>query len=350
MPVFVQVVIVVLVAFLSQPAGGQSAPVGLSSSVEDFPQSLDQPNGVSCTPRGLCVVVTYGGEVDMLSGTRGVALVATGESLTAVSCPVITFCAAVGGSSDALVFRANSIRVFPVTSNGFDSIVHWESVSCPSPAFCMAGGGIIQGPHSGAGVVATWNGTHWSKAKVVDPFLASETHTFIGSLSCTGPAFCVAADGNDRTLQWNGTTWSFPRALNQPAVNDSFTVSCTSSSFCLALGQYPFDVLTWNGHTWRDRSPSHFYGDPYALEVSCTTPAFCVAVDDGGEASAWNGTRWSPAQTVDADNYFGAISCSASGACEAVGSKDDFVYLHLGRTKPALPVLCARFGCRVTTV
>jgi hypothetical protein len=39
---------------------------------------------------------------------------------------------------------------------------------------------------------------------------------------------------------------------------------------------------------------------------------------------SWTGTS----QTVDADNYFNAISCSAARVCEAVGSADDFVYLN----------------------
>jgi hypothetical protein len=343
-------VALVLTGLLSVPAGARSAPTLLSSSVQGFPPSQDEPNGVSCTPRGLCVVVTYGGTVFLVSGTHDVKEIAAGLSLTAVSCPAVTFCAAVGGSSDALVVRPAEVRAYPVTSAGFGSIVHWESVSCPSANFCMAGGGIIQGPHSGAGVVSTWNGHRWSVAKVMDPYLASETHSFIGSLSCTGPTFCVAADGNDRTLQWNGAKWSFPRQLNGPLVNDSFTVSCTSSTFCLALGQSPADVLAWNGRAWSRRSPSHFNTNAYALEISCVTPAFCVAVDDEGEAAAWNGTRWGPAQTVDANNYFNAISCSAAGECEAVGSTDQFVSLHEARRAPTLPVLCASFGCKNTTV
>jgi hypothetical protein len=345
----VPLVLVVLIGLLSGPAGARSAPTLLSSSVQDFPPSQDEPNGVSCTPRGLCVVVTYGGTVFMVSGTHDVKVIATDLSLTAVSCPDVTFCAAVGGSSDALVVRPTGLRAYPVTSAGFGSIVHWESVTCPSAGFCMAGGGIIQGLHSGAGVVSTWNGRRWSVAKVVDPYLASETHTFIGSLSCTSPTFCVAADGNDRTLQWNGAKWSFPRPLNEPAVNDSFSVSCTSSTFCLALGQSSADVLTWNGRTWSHRSSSHFNANAYALEISCVTSDFCVAVDDEGEAAAWNGAQWGPAQSVDSNDYFNAISCSAAGECEAVGSTDQFVSLHEARRTPTLPVLCSTFGCKAAT-
>jgi hypothetical protein len=212
----------------------------------------------------------------------------------------------------------------------------------------MAGGGIIQGPNSGAGVIATWDGRRWSVAKVVDPYLATDTHTFISSMSCTSPTFCVAADGNDRTLQWNGAKWSFPPRLNSPATNDSFDISCTSSTFCLALGQASKDVFSWNGHSWRRRSPSPFNNN--YLDISCITTTFCVAVEDEGKASFWNGRKWSPALTVDPNNYFNAVSCSSAWVCEAVGSNDDFVYLHISRKTPHLPLMCTTFRCQSTTV
>jgi hypothetical protein len=345
----VPAVVMVLLGLLSSPAGARSTPTRLSYSVRDLHVGQDdQPNGVSCTPHGLCVAVTYAGNVFMLSGDNDIPLIATGYSMTAISCPDVTFCAAVGGSSDALILRTRGVWAYSLDAPGQDSVVHWESISCPSTIFCMAGGGIIQGPHSGAGVVATWNGFRWSEAKVVDPYLATDTHTFISSMSCTNPTFCVAADGNNRTLQWNGAKWSFPRALNEPATDDSFSISCTSSTFCLALGQSSFNVLTWDGQAWSHRSSSHF-NNQY-VEVSCVTTTFCVAVDDEGKASSWNGSQWSPAQTVDANNYFNAISCSAAWVCEAVGSADDFVYLHDPKKAPNLPVLCTRFGCKTTTV
>ena len=117
---------------------------------------------------------------------------------------------------------------------------------------------MIEGPHSGAGVVATWVDNRWSDAKVVDPYLPTDTHTFINSMSCTSPSFCVAADGNNRTLQWNGAKWTFPHLLNERATNDSFEISCTSSTFCLALGQLSKDDFSWNGHVWKRRSPVPF--------------------------------------------------------------------------------------------
>lgn len=212
----------------------------------------------------------------------------------------------------------------------------------------MAGGGVIQGPHSGAGVVAAWNGHGWSAAKVVEPRLATNPNTFISSMSCPTTTFCVAADGNNRTLQWDGSRWSFPHQLNEPKTNDSFSISCISSTFCFALGFSSRNAFSWNGSTWQRRSPSPFNDNYVAL--SCVTTTFCVAVEDEGEASYWNGNRWSPAQIVDPNNYFNVVSCSSAWVCEAVGTNNDFVYLGNPRKHAHLPPLCTTFKCRPATV
>jgi hypothetical protein len=340
----------ILIGLIGSPIDASSAPAELSYSVHDLPvtQNQDPPNAVSCTPSGLCLAITYGGDIFELSGSRYIPAIATGTSVTAVSCPSNSFCAAVGGSSSAMIIRSNGISRYILTSRGPNSVVHWESVSCPTSNFCMAGGGIIQGPHSGAGVVASWDGRRWSVAKVVDPFLASDTHTFISSMSCTSPSFCVAADGNNRTLQWNGAMWSFPHPLNQRTIDASFNISCTSSTFCLAVGQFSPDVFSWNGLRWSHRPRSPFNND--SVELSCITTTFCVAVEDEGKAMLWNGKAWSVPQTVDPNNYFNAISCSSAWVCEAVGTNDDFVYLHNTHKTPHLPPLCRTFRCSSTTV
>ncbi len=82
--------------------------------------------------------------------------------------------------------------------------------------------------------MSSWNGRVWTKATIIAPYLASETHTFIDSISCVDPSFCVAADGYYRVFQWNGRVWSSVRTLDRET--DAFTVSCTSVRFCVALG------------------------------------------------------------------------------------------------------------------
>jgi hypothetical protein len=331
------------------PAGAHQAPPALSSSLRTFAGAKYQATGVSCPAHGACVAVDYTGDVYMLSGSRGALLASTGFDLFAVSCPTTTFCAAVG-TDGALVFLPTRTWTYPLYIRSPLDKVHWQSISCPSQSFCMAGGGILGGPNAGAGVVAQWNGLVWSPLKVIDPDVPSQAMNQLSTMSCSGPKFCVAGDGNGRTLQWDGSKWFFPRLLNLPDIADSFTVSCTSSSFCLALGANTSEVVTWNGTQWHYRTgPSFVGGDGI---VSCLSPRYCVAVGDGGQASSWSGRAWSQVQNVDpiSDNFFNGISCSAAGFCEAVTTEDHFIYFYERGRTPQLPLLCAQFACQGTRV
>jgi hypothetical protein len=136
---------------------------------------------------------------------------------------------------------------------------------------------------------------------VVDPFRPYDTHTFIDSMSCINTSFCVAADGNERTLQWNGRKWFFPQLLSAPVSHDSYSIDCTSTRFCMALGGLPIYVATWNGKHWT--------------------------------ASKLN-----------------AISCTASGTCEVVDAEGNFFNVVQPGLGPRLPDLCSKIHSAVTAV
>jgi hypothetical protein len=318
---------------------------GLSSSLGALPGAKDQATGISCMPDGPCVAVDYSGQVYELSGSHVAALGTLGFAAFGVSCPTRNMCVVV--SDDAVaVMRTSGVVAYRLAYSP-QSYTHWQSISCPSPTFCMAGGGIIGGPRDGAGVVASWNGFAWSGVHVVLPDIPNENKTQISSMSCTGPHFCVAADQNERIVQWNGTRWFSPGSLK--IAGDSFTVSCTSQTFCLALGSVVNTAYTWNGHTWVAQTFDAI--NDYGV-VSCQSPVNCVAVDEVGQAQRWGVHGWAQVATVETvfQDFVQGISCSSAGFCEAVTAKDHFIYLHDPRKPPRLPVLCVTFGCRRTTV
>jgi hypothetical protein len=214
----------------------------------------------------------------------------------------------------------------------------------------MAGGGIVVGPQRGAGVVASWNGLTWSPVHVVLPNLANEDQTQISSMSCSNPSFCVAADQNQRTLQWNGTRWHLRKFVGQYDSFESFTFSCTSKTFCMGLGSLTDQVVAWNGRTWKTSEispglPVNGFG-----MIGCLSTRDCVAVDESGNASRWNGRLWTNAQATDhaTQDFVQGLSCSTAGFCEAVTSKDHFLYLYDPRKVPNLPVPCSVFRCGAT--
>jgi len=184
-------------------------------------------------------------------------------------------------------------------------------MSCPSSTFCMGVGSYDgfyqQHDRSMVGTLAEeWDGSSWSLLDTPNPtkpgFNEGYNSTFSG-VSCTSSSFCVAvgnssSDGLEYPLAevWDGSVWSITPAwdaANQPTGLGG--VSCTSSMSCLAVGSYGSPgsaaggvqplVEQWNGSTWSQVTvpiPENST-DTYLSKISCYSQTFCVAVgsDDG---------------------------------------------------------------------
>jgi hypothetical protein len=149
-------------------------------------------------------------------------------------------------------------------------------------------------------------------------------------------------------LQWNGKKWSLTQSLDD--LGDSFHVSCTSRTFCFAIGTVTNATLTWNGRRWSYRGIDQI-NDGYEV-VSCRSSVDCVAVDASGLAQRWDVNGWRNVATVETvpQDASLAISCSPAGFCEAVTEQHHFIYLYDPRRPPVLPVLCTTLGCKSSTI
>ncbi|MDP9334649.1 MAG: hypothetical protein M3Q30_15275 [Actinomycetota bacterium] len=132
---------------------------------------------------------------------------------------------------------------------------------------------------------------------------------------------------------WNGTTWTIVPSASPTGAAVLRGVSCTSSTFCVAVGDTVSGssrrfVEQWNGSQWSivlgpTESGTSFGG------VSCASPTFCVAVGwhTGTHtltlAELWNGVSWSVMSTADPSginaDYLHAVACGSTTSCEAVG-------------------------------
>jgi hypothetical protein len=217
-----------------------------------------------------------------------------------------------------------------------------EAVSCTSASFCMAVG---FGSSNGVDLQALeegWNGTAWSLAGQG----AASQSTVLESVSCSSTTFCMAvgttlattaqADfgaGDSLTEEWNGSAWTAvpsPDASSdtQADANDLESVSCTSASFCFALGVTgPIDdpqplAERWDGTEWTVASAS---ATPRAVAgVTCTGASSCLAVG-GAVAEQWNGSGWTDiSDPAWADNLveLNGVACVSSVSCTAVGVSD----------------------------
>jgi hypothetical protein len=187
------------------------------------------------------------------------------------------------------------------------------------------------------------------------PPFGPQINSDLEDLACTSTRFCMAVGdrgGLPATAdRWNGTRWSVtPVPIHLPtgfrhakaALSGLISVSCPSSSMCLAVGgRFQFGAhrrftqapmaARWDGSHWMTVKVP--VTDAVLLQVACASPDDCVAI--GGRAGQhlrvaapismrFHDGRWSPltfrtprgATQIEANS----ISCPVVGGCVAVGS------------------------------
>jgi hypothetical protein len=225
-----------------------------------------------------------------------------------------------------------------------------NGVSCVSPRDCTAVGAYV----NSAGVIATlaerWNGTRWTVQPTPNKDEGFEARNSLDSVSCPSPKFCMAVgSGSRRTLaeEWNGTRWSVITTPNRLDNQATLTgVSCTTARACTAVGitnGYSALAERWNGSKWTVQAAANADGQFGALSgVSCPEANYCIAVGDGTEV--WNGSTWTilamPTAPGNETPILNAVSCNTTAACIAVGPNqlaDDWSGTSWTQTSPPPP-------------
>ena len=211
---------------------------------------------VSCTSSSFCAAVDDGGSAMTFDGTSWSAPVLfTGSYDNRVSCAAPTMC--VAGDRYGYLFRydgsswAGRTRVFTAPVIG---------ISCPTSNFCAA--------LDNAGHAATFDGTNWTTPT------ATSVATSYG-VTCTGSSFCLAT-GAGALATWDGTSWS---PLAAPITGD-LRASCPAAEQCMVTGDDPAGrpaLLMWDQGQW-----SMSVDTPYVSglpPMSCPTATFCMMLD-----------------------------------------------------------------------
>jgi hypothetical protein len=170
--------------------------------------------------------------------------------------------------------------------------------------------------------------------------LACVTMMAIGTSA--GPA--LAAEGGQRlspaAVGYQPSTWTVVPSPNKDVLdNEPLSVSCVSTSTCMAVG---FDATrsggaktlteSWNGTTWTVVPSPNKNSQNLLRAVSCTSVSACIAVGYSYSAhsepktlvESWNGTAWTivpspnPAPGLGQD-YLEGVSCTSATACTAAG-------------------------------
>jgi hypothetical protein len=345
------IALVVLSAAIANatPAAASMTPSSVTYSI---PKSIDPGVpfwGVSCVSGAQCVAVDNAGNVFGFSG-RGSQKIGVGSvPLNGISCRSQNFCAVVDKTGVITLSRIGERPQVLEATIGLGGL--WNSVSCPSATFCVAGGGLGEGhgSNTGSGIVSMWNGRSWSRTTIVSPRPKGHLIGDLEYLSCASTRFCMAGDADGRIVQWNGRAWSKPKYLTHSTPYNGTSLSCPSTRFCMALNGQG-NAFTWRGHGWSPVRNIEMMNVAYGL-VSCTSAHSCVEVDSSGYGDSWNGHSWTARKLIDPPRVsFDGISCLPTGLCVAVDYSGNATVIELPGHGVQLPASCYVSGCITQTL
>jgi hypothetical protein len=198
------------------------------------------------------------------------------------------------------------------------------SLSCPSASLCVAG-------DDNGSVVTSTNPTNpsaWRTTRVNgNGGVIFSLSSAIPSLSCPTVSLCVGIAGGMgsdliTTTRPLGGARAWTHVHVAPANDQLVSVSCPTSSFCVAIDTGG-DVVTstdptGGGHAWHR---SHISGGGNIGGLSCASASLCAAVDDAGDVitttnPAGGGSTWHR-HNIDGTEILFDVSCASSGLCVA---------------------------------
>ena len=254
-------------------------------------------NQLSCVGAAFCMSDT-GVDARTWDGTAWSApssIPVTG--ISGVSCASATFCAAVDTESPGDLATWDGTTWNPSTT----SAGVFSAVSCPSSTFCAA---VANDTTGGSAVL--WNGSTWTVT------LVAPSPDKLASVSCASSSFCMADDKSGDAYVWNGTAWS---TVTSGSALVGGELSCPSATFCVDnLGGI------WQGAGWSATTPLQAYSGynyGFVVAVTCATASFCMAANGFGNEATWNGSSWSAASTIDVSAP-ASVSCASKAFCMAV--------------------------------
>lgn len=213
-----------------------------------------------------------------------------------LSCATTSDCLTVGSDGSYLARRNGQWQPRAYGPGTFPT-----AVSCPEVDWCLVGD--IEGYAVFDGAIATSEST--------GPFGGADE--FIEELSCATSTFCMALDVAGEYSIYDGSSWSPPKAMAQPAM----ALSCSSADSCLAAAVDTKTVYHFDGSAWTATTP----GLDRIVSVSCGAPTFCMVGGTGGQVSQFDGASWSsPASAMSATVL--DLYCTGTTYCYAAGSQN----------------------------
>ena len=293
--------------------------------------STDPADGTSAT------WTTTNVDTDTLSGLA--------RKLSRLSCaPASTVCVATDTSGFALATTGPTGNTPAWVASPADWYVRTlnnqqSAVSCPSVSFCAAVdsfGGVLATNDPAAGETATWTQTAGvDRGLAYDPGCGYPGAPDCGDgqfddISCPSTALCAAVDNLGHVATSTNPSAVSPTWKLTAQTIDNYDrlagVACPSVSLCIAVDGNSGKIFTSTSPTNASSWKAVYTGGGAGFSaVSCASPTFCAATDYSGDvvtstdpadgvAATWTMT----AQNVDGGMALTDVSCPAVSLCVAV--------------------------------
>lgn len=278
------------------------------------------------------------------------------DSRAGISCATTTFCVRVGSythgeveSSRGRSWNGSAWSALSLPSPSGATETALRGVKCTSATHCIAVGSFVNSSGETKSLSYKWNGTSWALLSTGNP--SGSTASSLSGVTCLGENPCIAvgsyvdSEGTRKTLamNWNGTSWSIFTTPNVSGATSNHlkSISCTSTSFCRAVGYYVDSAgvrktlaMSWNGTTWSIGSTPNPSDAKWSelRSVTCLSTTFCFAVGSYANATGvirtqamkFGGSSWSSIGTTDLSgataSVLSGVYCSSTSACLAVGN------------------------------
>jgi len=300
------------------------------------------------------------------------AVAGQGVSVASSSCPADGWCVGVGSyfaQASGSYYVAGLILAesgstwsateAPVPAGASaDPDVILSAVSCPSVGSCVAVGSYVDTSAATQGLVEVLSGGTWAASEVALPAgsltAGTTADASLAAVDCAGAGSCTAAgaatktDGSQQavvdTLSAGHWSASYPPLPGVGSGSQFLSVSCATSSSCVAAGVYDVNGIYLGaldsaaGSTWSAVAlPLPAGASPLAsvangdLSVSCAAPGACAVaattfdgsyegVLDTESAGTWTSTAAPvPGGQSSTDLQLEALSCSDASTCVASG-------------------------------
>jgi hypothetical protein len=334
---------------------------GFFSARAGRPASLAASVGWSRAVRACVVAVAMAAALPASAGAASWAIQptpnpvgGTNDVLRGVSCVSATACIAVGSyeaSHGATLAESWDGTTWTIQTTPSISAAFLTAVSCTSATACTAVGGQENSTGGTSPLAERWDGSSWSLQAT--PTIANGE---LDGVSCASAVDCTAVgtrattNGDTAPLLevWNGTSWSVHPTQTPPGAfqSDLQSVSCTSASFCDAVGYYDVNAGNplpwaerWNGISWTLQPVP----TPAGTVISELPGTSCVATLTGPGCTAvgyyftgctaitpcalhtlverrTGGGGWKIQSAPDTPAvYLFGVSCASASSCQAVG-------------------------------